>query len=157
MADRSPSYDPDVEDIEERAAIFDPDWEDAEDDDDDDDMDYAPAAEELSGSEQEAFEDAEENILSALLENGDVEIEIQDEEDEDEDNEDEEEEEDNEEEEQTTGGGARPVFGTSMDRLTCVDLINQSSHTRSATTYSPSAWSTAITSSACRRSISLRC
>lgn len=111
MADRSPSYDPSVQSIEERAVLFDPDWEDAENDDDDDDMDYEPAHEELSGSEQEAFEDAEENILSALLEEGDVEIEIQDDEDEDgEDNEDEEDEEE-EQEEQPTGGRARPVFG----------------------------------------------
>jgi hypothetical protein len=101
MADRSPSYDPSVESIEERAAIFDPDWEDAETDEDDDDMDYQPAAEELSASEQEAFEDAEENILNALLENGDVEIEIADDDDDEEE----------EEEEEQASGRARPVFG----------------------------------------------
>jgi hypothetical protein len=109
MADRSPSYDPSVQSIEERAAFFDPDWEDAENDDDDDDMDYEPAAEELSGEDQEAFEDAEENILSALLEDGNVEIEIQGDDD---DEEGEEEDEDEEREgEQETSRRTRPVFG----------------------------------------------
>lgn len=110
MADRSPSYDPGASEIEERAAIFDPDWLDADEDDDEDDMDYEPAREDLSGSEREAFEDAEENILNALLEEGDVEIEIADDDGEDDDeNEDEEEE---EEEEAQASGRTRPVFGT---------------------------------------------
>lgn len=110
MADRSPSYDPSASEIEERAAIFDPDWLDADEDDDEDDMDYEPAREDLSGSEREAFEDAEENILNALLEEGDVEIEIADDDGEDDDeNEDEEEE---EEEEPQASGRTRPVFGT---------------------------------------------
>ena len=111
MADRSASYDPSASEIEARAAIFDSDWMDAGEDDDDDDMDYEPAAEEMSGSEQQAFEDAEENILSALLEEGDVEIEIADEDDDEEDEEGGEEEEEEEEDEATTTGRTRPVFG----------------------------------------------
>jgi len=48
---RSPSYDPSVEDIEQRVFTYDPndpEWED--DDEDDDDMDYEPAEE---GNEDE--------------------------------------------------------------------------------------------------------
>lgn len=108
-ADRSSSHDPSVYSIEERAASLDPDWEDAESDDDD--MDFQPAAEDMTGSEQEAYEDAEENILAALLEGGDVEIEIADEDEvEDEDDEDNENEDDAEEGEQAEGR-LRPVFG----------------------------------------------
>lgn len=95
------------DEMELRQADFDPDWVDAEDEDDED---FMPAAEDLSGSELEAFEDAEENILSALLGSGDIEIEIADGDDEDEDededeNEDDEEEDDAEQEEaaNTTG------------------------------------------------------
>jgi len=55
-APRSPSYDPSVEDIEQRVFTYDPndpDWED-DDDEDDDDMDYEPAQE---GNEDEEDED----------------------------------------------------------------------------------------------------
>lgn len=137
MADRSESYDPSASEIEERAAIFDPDWEDAEDDDDDDDddMEYEPAEEEIDGSDQEAFEDAEENILSALLENGDVEIEIADDDDDNEA-----EEEDEQGGAQTTG--ARPVFGECLlAALNEADLLMSASYSRSIATHRATACS----------------
>ena len=144
MADRSPSHDPSV-----YAAIFDPDWEDAEQEDDDDDMDFQPATEEMTGSDQEAYEDAEENILAALLEDGDVEIEIANE-DGDEDGEgnsdDDDEDENEDEEEQQAGGRLRPVFGMYIMHTTSSwKTLMQASHTRSIASDSTPAWPTTIT------------
>lgn len=56
-------------------------WEDEVTEEDDDDMDFEPAIEDYNEEDDEdIFEDAEENILQALLNNGEVEIEVDEEE-----------------------------------------------------------------------------